>query len=309
MKSTIEQLTRQLYIVNRLLRSVNPVPTDVLLEDIEFQCRIREFAFPDERKSRMRLLQRDIKAIDEMFYITITHKSGQGYFVSSHDADSPMDYERFIADFDLLSSISPDSEVHKYVLAERNRFIGSDNFSTLLNAIKEHRRIEFNYTNIRTGNIRHHVVSPYFLKEDQMRWYLISFETNGSMMVFAIERMTDLTVLDETFKRNSEIEAKNLFRDSYGIWDDQKVKAERVVLKYDSLDGSFLKSVPLHPSQTILCDNDSEFVIELNIKITNDFVMALLSRARSLEVISPLHLRQRIHDVLEQAALRNKYHK
>ena len=40
--------------------------------------------------------------------------------------------------------------------------------------------------------------------------------------------------------------------------------------------------------------------------ITNDFVMAVLSRSRSVEVIKPLHLRQRIHEILKQALDRNR---
>lgn len=85
MKSTIEQLTRQLYIVNRLLRAKEPVATDVLLDDIGRQCEIRDFAFPLEHKSKMRLLQRDIKAIEEMFYITIANKRRVGYYIKERD--------------------------------------------------------------------------------------------------------------------------------------------------------------------------------------------------------------------------------
>lgn len=34
--------------------------------------------------------------------------------------------------------------------------------------------------------------------------------------------------------------------------------------------------------------------------------MAVLSRSRSVEVIKPLHLRQRIHEILKQALARNR---
>nr|WP_239416251.1 WYL domain-containing protein [Bacteroides sp. An322] len=38
----------------------------------------------------------------------------------------------------------------------------------------------------------------------------------------------------------------------------------------------------------------------------NDFVMELLSRSRSLEVISPLHLRERVRSIYEEALKRNE---
>lgn len=306
MKSTIEQLTRQLYIVNRLTRAKEPVPTDVLLDDIGRQCDIRSFAFPMERKSQMRLLQRDIQAIEEMFYITIANKRGIGYYIKERDEDSPMDFDRFVTDFDMLSAMAPDSQIHRYILPERNRFIGLDNFYPLLKAIKGHLIVEFSYTNVRTGSTKHHRVAPYFLKEDQMRWYLVGVRESGKVMLYGIDRMNDLVVSDDKYTRNVEIDGSTLFDDCYGIWNDDSTPVENVILKYDSLDGRFLKSVPLHHSQEILKDTDDEFIISLNIKITNDFVMALLSRSRSLEVIEPTHLRERIKSVYEKALQRNK---
>ena len=43
----------------------------------------------------------------------------------------------------------------------------------------------------------------------------------------------------------------------------------------------------------------------LRLRITNDFVMELLSRSRSLTVIRPLHLRERVRKVYEEALKRN----
>lgn len=75
--------------------------------------------------------------------------------------------------------------------------------------------------------------------------------------------------------------------------------------KYDALDGAFVKTLPLHSSQEILSDTSDGLTVRLRLRITNDFVMALLSRSRSVEVVSPLHLRQRLHDVWAEALRRN----
>ncbi|MFS6557285.1 WYL domain-containing protein, partial [Parabacteroides distasonis] len=74
---------------------------------------------------------------------------------------------------------------------------------------------------------------------------------------------------------------------------------------YSPLDGRFIKSAPIHSSQKVLVDSDEEFRISLRLRITNDFVMELLSRSNSLEVISPQHLRERIRKVYEEALKRN----
>lgn len=48
-----------------------------------------------------------------------------------------------------------------------------------------------------------------------------------------------------------------------------------------------------------------ELRISLHLKITNDFVMELLARSRSLTVISPASLRERINTVYREALNRN----
>lgn len=306
MKSTIEQITRQVYIVNRLLRAGKPVPTDILLDNISRHCEIRSIAFPKEPKSKMRMLQRDIRAIDEMFYITIANKRKAGYYIKERSEDSPMDFDRFVTDFDLLSSMSPEADIHKYVIPERNRYIGSENFYPLLDAIKRHHVVEFQYKNVRKGTIKQHRIEPYFLKEDQMRWYLIGVNEENKTLLFGIDRIVNLEITEDKFNPNPAIDYSSMFDDCFGIWNDSTLPVEKVVLKYDSLDGAFLKSVPLHQSQKILKDEENEFIISLKIKITNDFVMALLSRSRSLEVIEPIHLRDRIKAIYKNAIQRNK---
>ena len=81
---------------------------------------------------------------------------------------------------------------------------------------------------------------------------------------------------------------------------------EEIVLKYDAVDGAFLKTMPLHHTQEILSDTGEGIIVRVRLRITNDFVMALLSRSRSLEVISPRHLRERIRDICAAALERNR---
>lgn len=104
---------------------------------------------------------------------------------------------------------------------------------------------------------------------------------------------------------NTDICVADLFRDCYGLWNDENIPVEYIELRYDALDGRFIKSSPIHHSQQVLVDTPDELRISLRLRITNDFVMELLSRSRSLEVIKPLHLRERVKQVYEEALKRN----
>ena len=56
----------------------------------------------------------------------------------------------------------------------------------------------------------------------------------------------------------------------------------------------------------ILSEDKTGITVKLRLRITNDFVMELLSRSRSVEVVAPHTLRTRLYDTLRQAAERNK---
>lgn len=59
-------------------------------------------------------------------------------------------------------------------------------------------------------------------------------------------------------------------------------------------------------TQEVLEETPAGITIRLQVRITNDFVMALLARSRSVEVIRPISLRQRIYEIYCQALERNK---
>ena len=81
---------------------------------------------------------------------------------------------------------------------------------------------------------------------------------------------------------------------------------DSIVIKYDKLDGSFVKSLPLHHTQRVLEEDENSVTIGLQLRITNDFVMALLARSRSIEIIKPISLRQRVYNTLCDAVERNR---
>ena len=255
----------------------------------------------------LRTLQRDIATIDELFHITIKCDASGYYHVAERDGISD-EYESMLLNFELLSSIDSDSLLQKYVLSEHHRPAFQVDISEVLNAIRNSHPVEFDYTLFRHGNkMIRKSVKPYFLKESQQRWYLVGYDSDGKLKTFGMDRISSLSVSgDRTFRRKEDMDIPALFRECYGIWNDPDMPVEEIVLKYDSVDGAFLKTMPLHHTQEILSDTGEGITVRVRLRITNDFVMALLSRSRSLEVISPRHLRERIRDICAAALERNR---
>ena len=302
MGKRLEGIQRMLVIVNKLKGSRTCVSQEELKRHVARCMEARGYAAVD-----VRTLQRDFKEIAELFGIEIAaDKARGGYCIKEQDGQLAERYEQLLLNFDLLNALAADSDLASYVLAEHHRPLHSEWLAPLIGAIKGCHPVAFRYLLVRHDDeVVEKCVQPYYLKESNQRWYLLAYE-GETLKTFGVDRIRELRVLeDEDFKRDREVDVDELFRDCYGIWNQQDIPVEDIELRYDALDGKFLKSVPLHHSQRVLADTEEEFRIALRLRITNDFVMELLSRSRSLEVIRPQHLRERVRQVYEEALKRN----
>ena len=302
MSKRLESLQRWLILINKLKGSPIGVPTKDLMDYVSRCMEERGF-----RAMNLRTLQRDFNDIESVFGIKITFdRIHYGYGIAAEDEHEWNRYEQLLLNFDLLNALEGDDTLVSYVLPEHHRPLHSEWLFPLIGAIKRSHPVTFDYLLVRQDDkLETKKVNPHFLKESNQRWYLLAYE-GDTLKTFGIDRIRDLQIVDnECFKRDISIDIHSLFRDCYGIWDQSDIPVEDIELRYDALDGKFLKSVPLHHSQQVLADTPDEFRIALRLRITNDFVMELLSRSRSLEVIRPQHLRERVRQIYEDALKRN----
>lgn len=296
------RLIRYILIIHRLSGHKKYVPADELISFLNLQMELRGY----EVGISQRTLQRDMKEICQMFEIEIKNCRGYGYYIADKTEETDIRYQELLLNFDLLTSMNQGSQSIGFIIPEHHRPKGSDNIPVFISAIKEHRVVEFDYTLVRKGDkVISKKVKPHFLKESLGLWYLLALDEHDALKSYGIDRMQNIHITDTTFKQDESIDPDSLFKHSYGIWDDPSIPIEDIELSYSPLDGKFIKTTPLHSSQKILADNDSEFRISLRLRITNDFVMALLSRSASLTVIKPLSLRARIRDIYKDAIERN----
>ncbi len=63
-----------------------------------------------------------------------------------------------------------------------------------------------------------------------------------------------------------------------------------MVLKFTARQGQYIKSLPLHHSQTIIEDSKEALTIQLKVHITYDFIMELLCFGAAVKVLEPASL-------------------
>ena len=291
------QLKRFVAIIDKLQRC-GYVSREELVDTVKEKC--------DLKGIDIRTLQRDFHSIWELFGITIKYERGMGYYLADREEMSGTMTD-MLSDFMILCHLGQDPDLNEVILPEDRTMVFSVSIVDVMKAAKECQSVEFDYVYLReNGRRRHKEADPYYVKNSQHRWYLVARDhKDRKLKCFELGRVEGFKVTDNRFVKDRSIDVKALFRESFGIWNDPSTPVEKILLRFDSLDGGFIKTLPIHSSQEIVSEDDDSVTISLKLRITNDFVMALLSRSRSVEVIEPLHLRQRLNDIYKAALERN----
>jgi predicted DNA-binding transcriptional regulator YafY len=255
-----------------------------------------------------RTILRDIQNIQTDFGIDIQYsRMRNGYFIEP--AASQTDAEQFLDSFDVFTALNIDESIPDFVFAEKHRPRGTQHLFSLIHAIKNGLRIRFSYEKFQGEALSERHLEPYALKECRGRWYLVGrIAGQTDMKSYGLDRISNLVLTEETFRKDTSVGIVEKFRNSYGIYSSDEYPVEEVVLSFDAEDGRYLKSLPLHHSQEIISDTAEEFIIKLRLKITPDFVMEIMSRSWSLKVIEPLTLREQVCKIWQDALKRNEKH-
>jgi predicted DNA-binding transcriptional regulator YafY len=106
-----------------------------------------------------------------------------------------------------------------------------------------------------------------------------------------------LEISHRKFLVPDDFNANKFYENYFGIISPKDEKPDEIILSFDSFQGKYIKSLPLHTLQEILIDNEAELRVKLRICITHDFVMELLSHGDSVRVISPEKLIKELKEI------------
>ena len=177
---------------------------------------------------------------------------------------------------------------------------GIENLRSLLFAIKKHRNIYFTHENFETGKKKKYSISPYLLKEYQNRWYIIG-KTEGikEFRTFGIDRIEDIEIKADTFKPDNKTDPVELFDNIVGLTYSLN-ELEEVVLSFTSLQGKYVKALPLHKSQDIISENEKELIVKLTIIPNYEFKQKILMLGDTVKIIKPKWIVDEIKETLKK---------
>lgn len=245
----------------------------------------------------LRSFQRDIKEIARLFDIQIAcHRPSGTYYIDSYQI-SP-NKERLLESFEMIHALKTTSAISTEVQFEKQHSPGTEYILGILHAIRHSKRVEFVYTKFQDDTPEVRTVEPYALKEYRNRWYLVGkVPGEESVKCFGLDRIKDLEISTTGFDKQKDFDVHRHFRYSYGVIGPEKgASPEEIELSFSPFQAKYAKTLPLHASQEILTDNDTEVVLMLKMHITHDFIMDLLSFGPEVKVLKPKWLAKRIRE-------------
>jgi len=298
-------LTRRLHLI-RLLQPPYTYPSKELL-----QKRLLEQGF--EAVSE-RTFERDQADLRQEYGLSIRYDSRRrGYYLYLPPDEDPADFRQFVQllerkerlDF-LSESIGGRHSASRYLELENNpHFTGLDLLADLWQALLGRRVVQFTYRPYSQAEPKVRTAEPGLLFEYRNRFYLAAWDRQVSgLRTFGLDRITDLTLTDQTFVQDRTAECKTYRNHVIGVTAPANQTPERVVLRFTAAEGNYVRSLPMHPSQRILRDDAHGLEIELHVIPNHELEREILGYGQEVEVLAPASLRTALAARLRQTLAR-----
>ncbi len=240
--------------------------------------------------------------IEEMFDINIQcDKSTFEYYIDDSGGEENARLRSWLVDSVSMSgTLSNAHDISARIMLE-NVPSARQYLPVVIDAMKQNRRIRFSYKSYtRSLPVNGIVLEPYFVKIFKQLWYVIGLNVkDGMVKTYALDRMSRLNVLHESFVMPDDVNPSEFFKDCFGIITNRN-SAKRIVLRVEPTQAKYFRALPLHSSQQEeIHDNYSIFTYKM--RITYDLKEELMSHGASIEVLEPAELKTIIRNELEQA--------
>lgn len=138
-------------------------------------------------------------------------------------------------------------------------------------------------------------IHPYHLRQYNRRWYVFAYsEEKMEIQNYPLDRITKLEHLSKPFIE-TDVDFEEYFNDIVGVTNYKNCGIEKVVLKISNKSIDYIRTKPLHRTQTELKELStvSHTFIQLKLKINTELEMLLFSYSDAIEVMEPIWLREK----------------
>lgn len=297
-------LSKYVWLVDTIYRAGK-----ITIEEINEKWKDEEMAYDEKKKKVKDLPLRTFHkwriAIEEMFglYIDNEGKGRYRYYIGNAKELTSGSLRSWLFNTLSVSNLLMDNLNLKNKILVEEVPEGQKYLPVIIKALKTNHVLNMTYQSYWRDEANTFEVKPYCLKAFKQRWYMVA--CSDKMRIYALDRIQDLEMTDETFPYPTDFKAKEFFEHCYGIIADQGYDVETVKLKVSAGQANYMRSLRLHHSQQEIERTDEYSIFTLQVRPTFDFQQEILSMGSDVEVLAPDWFRS---DTAERVKLMwNKY--
>lgn len=237
-------------------------------------------------------------AIQDIFgiYIECDRKAGHKYYIGNSrvlEEDSVQNW--MISTLSVNNMLSESMAMRERIVLESVPSEG-EYLQTIIEAMRKNVRIAVDYQKYSAVSPRHFTMEPYCLKLFRQRWYMLGhFHREATpekpeadyFGIFSLDRIKNLELTDTKFKMQKDFDAKEYFKEFFGVITGDGTECERVVLRAYGEQRFYMRDLPWHHSQKEIASTEDYTDFELSIRPTIDFSNKIVSEGSRVKVIAP----------------------
>jgi predicted DNA-binding transcriptional regulator YafY len=138
-----------------------------------------------------------------------------------------------------------------------------------------------------------HIMSPYFIKEYNNRWYVIGYEHGMQKVInLALDRFVTLNPSLQAFVDHPNVDHDTMYHHIYGVTILDDATPAKIRFRAIPLLARYLHTKPIHNSQQVVEENQEFTEFSLFVIHNYEIRHKLLSYGADIEVIEPEELRE-----------------
>lgn len=239
------------------------------------------------------------KGIKEMFGVDIVcdRSKGNVYYVKNPEVLEGLKLEKWLLQkYSIPQDFVTYNSMKDRVLLEEIP-LGQTFLDNILDAMQRNVELQVDYQRYERGQEEHMQTfhfQPYALKVYNRRWYLLGYQKEKEdLRLISLDRVHVLKKTNTHFELPSDFDARKYFADVVGVYKDKDKQAMNVKIRAYGVQAEYLRSTPLHKSQSEVRSKHGEFAeFTYRLCITPELISQLLAMGDKVEVLEPEELRE-----------------
>jgi len=256
--------------------------------------------------------RRHRQEVEDMFGIIIECDEENRYYIddpSLMNTDSVPSW--MLGTLAVSNIVSEARGMHDRILLESIPTEG-EHLQQVVDAMRTGSRIRLTYRRYGSSEPKSWTLEPYCIKLFRRRWYLLGGipgkegaadgkNAKSHKIVLSFDRILSLEPTEETFKMDKDFDAQAYFAGYFGVMVDDRIEAQRIVLRAYGNERYALRDLPIHASQQEIGAGEDYVDFEVRLHPTDDFLAQIMSCGRWLKIISPESIALQIKEMLQEA--------